>query len=466
MMYNEGTIIALSSAPGSGAIAIIRLSGEDAISKTDLFFKSKSGKKLSESGGYSISYGDLVDNDEIIDEVVVSVYKAPHSYTGENIIEISCHGSIYIQQRILSLFTNTGVRLASPGEFTLRAYLNNKKDLSQAEAVGDLIASESKEEHRVAMEQMRGGYSDEIEVLREKLIHFKSLIELELDFSEEDVEFADRSDLKTLLNELEDKLSSLIDSFTYGNVIKEGVTVTIAGKPNAGKSSLLNAIVNEDKAIVSNIPGTTRDAIEDVTNINGVKYRFIDTAGIRETTDEIESIGVARAKSKIDSSRILIYLFDRSDITENELIKEVKSYLREDLKVYLVENKIDLLNNSSTDTYKDNIKSLINENSVSFYRISALDSDLVSGLKELISKNLKLSSQSNIIITNSRHLEALNNSLKAIESVNKGLKEGLSGDLLSIDLNDAIINISIITGKIDIDQDILGSIFSKFCIGK
>ena len=280
------------------------------------------------------------------------------------------------------------------------------------------------------------------------------------------MEFADRSDLKTLLNELESKLSSLIDSFAYGNVIKEGVTVTIAGKPNAGKSSLLNAIVNEDKAIVSNIPGTTRDAIEDVTNINGVKYRFIDTAGIRETTDEIESIGVARAKSKIDSSRILIYLFDRSDITENELIKEVKSYLREDLQIYLVENKIDLLNISNTDTYKDNIKSLINENSVFFYRISALDSDLVSGLKELISKNLKLSSQSNIIITNSRHLEALNNSLKAIESVNKGLKEGLSGDLLSIDLNDAIINISIITGKIDIDQDILGSIFSKFCIGK
>ncbi len=465
-MYNEGTIIALSSAPGSGAIAIIRLSGEDAISKTDLFFKSKSGKKLADCSGYSISYGDLAENDEVIDEVVVSVYKAPHSYTGENIIEISCHGSNYIQQRILSLFTNTGVRLASPGEFTLRAYLNNKKDLSQAEAVGDLIASESKEEHRVAMEQMRGGYSDEIEVLREKLIHFKSLIELELDFSEEDVEFADRSDLKLLLNELEDKLSSLIDSFTYGNVIKEGVTVTIAGKPNAGKSSLLNAIVNEDKAIVSNIPGTTRDAIEDVTNINGVKYRFIDTAGIRETSDEIESIGVARAKSKIDSSRILIYLFDRSDITENELIKEVKSYLREDLQVYLVENKIDLLNNSNTDTYKDNIKSLINDSSVSFYRISALDTNLVSGLKELISKNLKLSSQNNIIITNSRHLEALNNSLKAIESVKKGLKEGLSGDLLSIDLNDAIINISIITGKIDIDQDILGSIFSKFCIGK
>ena len=342
-MYNEGTIIALSTPPGSGAIAIIRLSGEEAISKTDIFFKSKSGKKLKQSDGYSISYGDLVEGDEVIDEVVVSVYKAPHSYTGENIIEISCHGSNYIQQRIISLFTNSGVRLANPGEFTLRAYLNNKKDLSQAEAVSDLIASESKEAHRIAMEQMRGGYSDEIEVLREKLIHFKSLIELELDFSEEDVEFADKSDLKSLLNELESKLSSLIESFSYGNVIKEGVTVTIAGKPNAGKSSLLNAIVNEDKAIVSDIPGTTRDAIEDVTTINGIKFRFIDTAGIRETSDKIESIGVEKAKSKIGTSRILIYLFDRSDITEKELIKEVKPYERDDLQIYLVENKIDLL---------------------------------------------------------------------------------------------------------------------------
>ena len=465
-MYNEGTIIALSSPPGSGAIAIIRLSGEEAISKTDIFFKSKSGKKLKHSYGYSISYGDLVEGDEVIDEVVVCVYKAPHSYTGENIIEISCHGSNYIQQRIISLFTNSGVRLANPGEFTLRAYLNNKKDLSQAEAVSDLIASESKEAHRIAMEQMRGGYSDEIEVLREKLIHFKSLIELELDFSEEDVEFADRSDLKSLLNELESKLSSLIESFSYGNVIKEGVTVTIAGKPNAGKSSLLNAIVNEDKAIVSDIPGTTRDAIEDITTINGIKFRFIDTAGIRETSDKIESIGVEKAKSKIGTSRILIYLFDRSDITEKELIKEVKSYERDDLQIYLVENKIDVLKYSDTDSYKENIKPLINQNNITFYRISALNSDLVSELKEMVSKNINLSSQSNIIISNSRHLEALNNSLKAIDSVKSGLKDGLSGDLLSIDLKDAIINMSIITGKIDIDQDILGSIFSKFCIGK
>ena len=465
-MYNEGTIIALSSPPGSGAISIIRLSGKDSISKTDKFFMSKSGKKLKDCNGYSISYGNFLVNKEVLDEVVISLYKGPHSYTGEDVVEISCHGSNYIQQEIISSFTSSGVRLASPGEFTLRAYLNNKKDLSQAEAVSDLIASESKEAHRVAMQQMRGGYSNEIEELREKLIDFKSLIELELDFSEEDVEFADRKDLKDLLNTLESKLSGLIESFTYGNVIKEGVTVTIAGKPNAGKSSLLNALVNEDKAIVSDIPGTTRDAIEDVTVINGIKFRFIDTAGIRETSDKIESIGVERAKGKIGKSRVLIYLFDRSDISENELINEVESYKRDDLNIFIVENKIDLLNNLNTDSYKDNINQLIKSKNIELLQISALNQTNIEDLKNAISKDLNLSSENSIVITNSRHLEALKNSLNAIESVKKGLKDGISGDLLSIDLNDAIINISIITGKIDIDQDILGSIFSKFCIGK
>ncbi len=465
-MYNEGTIVALSSPPGSGAISIIRLSGKDSISAADKFFKSKSGKKLKDCNGYSISYGDFLVGKEVLDEVVISLYKGPHSYTGEDVVEISCHGSNYIQQEIITSFTNAGVRLASPGEFTLRAYLNNKKDLSQAEAVSDLIASESKEAHKVAMQQMRGGYSNEIEDLREKLIDFKSLIELELDFSEEDVEFADRKDLKDLLNTLESKLSGLIESFSYGNVIKEGVTVTIAGKPNAGKSSLLNALVNEDKAIVSDIPGTTRDAIEDVTVINGIKFRFIDTAGIRETSDKIESIGVERAKGKIGKSRVLIYLFDRSDISENELINEVKSYERDDLNVFLVENKIDLLNNLNTDSYKNNINKLIKEKNIELLQISALNQTNIEDLKNAISKNLNLSSENSIVITNSRHLEALKNSLNAIESVKKGLKDGISGDLLSIDLNDAIINISIITGKIDIDHDILGSIFSKFCIGK
>ena len=463
-MYNEGTIIALSSPPGSGAISIIRLSGKDAIDITDKVFKSNSNKPLSKFEGQSLTYGVISDGKEVIDEVVVSIYRAPHSYTGENIIEISCHGSPYIQQNIISIFLDKKVRLASPGEFTLRAYLNNKKDLSQAEAVSDLIASESKEAHRVAMDQMRGGYSSEIELLREKLIDFKALIELELDFSEEDVEFANRGDLNKLLDELDTKLSKLIDSFSYGNVIKEGVTVTIAGKPNSGKSSLLNAILNDDKAIVSEIPGTTRDAIEDICVINGIKFRFIDTAGIRETKDKVELMGVEKAKSKVSKSRI--YLYDRADITFEELKSEIKTFKRDDLQIYLVENKIDLLTNSKTDVLQGKLNNHFNKNEVNLMRISTLESKYIDKLKLELSKNINLSTESNVVVSNARHLDALKKSVSAIESVKKGLKDGLSGDLLSVDLNEAILNISIITGKIDIDQDILGAIFSKFCIGK
>jgi tRNA modification GTPase len=465
-MYNEGTIIALSSPPGSGAISIIRLSGKDAIDVVDKVFKSNSNKPLSKLEGQSLTYGVISDGKEVIDEVVVSIYRAPHSYTGENIVEISCHGSPYIQQNIISIFLDKKVRLASPGEFTLRAYLNNKKDLSQAEAVSDLIASESKEAHRVAMDQMRGGYSSEIELLREKLIDFKALIELELDFSEEDVEFANRGDLNKLLDELDTKLSKLIDSFSYGNVIKEGVTVTIAGKPNSGKSSLLNAILNDDKAIVSEIPGTTRDAIEDICVINGIKFRFIDTAGIRETKDKVELMGVEKAKSKVSKSRILIYLYDRADITFEELKSEIKTFKRDDLQIYLVENKIDLLTNSKTDVLQGKLNNHFNKNEVNLMRISTLESKYIDKLKLELSKNINLSTESNVVVSNSRHLDALKKSVSAIESVKKGLKDGLSGDLLSVDLNEAILNISIITGKIDIDQDILGAIFSKFCIGK
>ena len=465
-MYNEGTIIALSSPPGSGAISIIRLSGKDAIDVVDKVFKSNSNKPLSKFEGQSLTYGVISDGKEVIDEVVVSIYRAPHSYTGENIVEISCHGSPYIQQNIISIFLDKKVRLASPGEFTLRAYLNNKKDLSQAEAVSDLIASESKEAHRVAMDQMRGGYSSEIELLREKLIDFKALIELELDFSEEDVEFANRGDLNKLLDELDTKLSKLIDSFSYGNVIKEGVTVTIAGKPNSGKSSLLNAILNDDKAIVSEIPGTTRDAIEDICVINGIKFRFIDTAGIRETKDKVELMGVEKAKSKVSKSRILIYLYDRADITFEELKSEIKTFKRDDLQIYLVENKIDLLTNSKTDVLQGKLNNHFNKNEVNLMRISTLESKYIDKLKLELSKNINLSTESNVVVSNARHLDALKKSVSAIESVKKGLKDGLSGDLLSVDLNEAILNISIITGKIDIDQDILGAIFSKFCIGK
>ena len=434
-MYNEGTIIALSSPPGSGAISIIRLSGKDAIDITDKVFKSNSNKPLSKLEGQSLTYGVISDGKEVIDEVVVSIYRAPHSYTGENIVEISCHGSPYIQQKIISTYLDKKVRLASPGEFTLRAYLNNKKDLSQAEAVSDLIASESKEAHRVAMDQMRGGYSGEIELLREKLIDFKSLIELELDFSEEDVEFANRGDLNKLLDELDTKLSKLIDSFSYGNVIKEGVTVTIAGKPNSGKSSLLNAILNDDKAIVSEIPGTTRDAIEDICVINGIKFRFIDTAGIRETKDKVESIGVEKAKSKVSKSRILIYLYDRADITFEELKSEIKTFKRDDLQIYLVENKIDLLTNSKTDVLKDKLNNHFNKKDVNLMRISTLESEYIDKLKLELSKNINLSTESNVVVSNARHLDALKKSISAIESVKKGLKDGLSGDLLSVDLN-------------------------------
>jgi tRNA modification GTPase len=329
-----------------------------------------------------------------------------------------------------------------------------------------LIASESKEAHRVAMDQMRGGYSSEIELLREKLIDFKALIELELDFSEEDVEFANRGDLNKLLDELDTKLSKLIDSFSYGNVIKEGVTVTIAGKPNSGKSSLLNAILNDDKAIVSEIPGTTRDAIEDICVINGIKFRFIDTAGIRETKDKVELMGVEKAKSKVSKSRILIYLYDRADITFEELKSEIKTFKRDDLQIYLVENKIDLLTNSKTDVLQGKLNNHFNKNEVNLMRISTLESKYIDKLKLELSKNINLSTESNVVVSNSRHLDALKKSVSAIESVKKGLKDGLSGDLLSVDLNEAILNISIITGKIDIDQDILGAIFSKFCIGK
>ena len=413
-MYNEGTIIALSSPPGSGAISIIRLSGNDAIDLTDKVFKSNSNKPLSQLEGQSLTYGVLSDGKEVIDEVVVSIYRAPHSYTGENIVEISCHGSPYIQQKIISTFLDKKVRLASPGEFTLRAYLNNKKDLSQAEAVSDLIASESKEAHRVAMDQMRGGYSSEIELLREKLIDFKALIELELDFSEEDVEFANRGDLNKLLDELDTKLSKLIDSFSYGNVIKEGVTVTIAGKPNSGKSSLLNAILNDDKAIVSEIPGTTRDAIEDICVINGIKFRFIDTAGIRETKDKIESMGVEKAKSKVSKSRILIYLYDRADIMFEELKSEIKTFKRDDLQIYLVENKIDLLTNSKTDDLEAKLNHHFNKKEVNLMRISTLESKDIDKLKLELSKNINLSTESNVVVSNSRHLDALKKSISAI----------------------------------------------------
>jgi len=467
-MLSKGTIIAPSTPPGSGAIAIIRISGSESIKLTDSFFKSKSGIKLSSSKSFKLILGNFIVNDKTIDEVLISVFKNPNSYTGEDLVEISCHGSSYIKQKIIKSYIDMGVDLAQPGEFTLRAYLNKKLDLSQAEAVSDLISSETKSEHEIAINQIKGDFSNAIELIREKLIEFTSLIELELDFSEEDVKFANRKDLNKLVNDLKNKLKSLIDSFKYGNVIKDGIPVIIAGRPNSGKSSLINALLKEEKAIVSDIPGTTRDIIEDTLIIDGLKFRFIDTAGLRKTNDKIESLGIEKAKEKIKKAKVLLYLFDRNDISLKEIIKENNDLFHDDLLIILIENKVDLIENYGSNQFYKNLNKEINKSSISnFIGLSTFNDDHIEKLKKLLIKNFKeLINNNDIIISNTRHYNALIKALKSLNDVIKSLKNNVTGDLLSIDLKESIYQIGIISGKIDIDQDILSSIFSKFCIGK
>ena len=376
-MMNEGTIIANSSAAGTAAISLLRLSGENAIDLVTSSFKSKSGKKLSDQKSHTIHLGRIHNDGTEIDEVLVSVFKAPNSYTGENVVEISCHGSTYIQQEILQLFIRKGANPAQPGEFTLRAFLNKKMDLSQAEAVADLIASESKAAHEVALNQMRGGYTQELILLRQKLLDFASLITLELDFSEEDVEFADRKELFALLDEIQMKIKSLADSFAYGSVIKKGVPVAIIGKPNAGKSSLLNALLNDNRAIVSSIAGTTRDTIEDTLTIEGIQFRFIDTAGLRETTDEIEAVGVAKAKEKALKAKVLLYLYDRNDANLNEIIKDINEFMRDDLILIPVESKVDLNKNGANEFDSALTKELNSKKILQPIKISTFDKMLL-----------------------------------------------------------------------------------------
>ena len=467
-MLSKGTIIAPSTPPGSGAIAIIRISGSESIKLTDSFFKSKSGIKLSSSKSFKLVLGDFIVDNKTIDQVLISVFKKPNSYTGEDLVEISCHGSSYIKQKIIKSYIDMGIELAQPGEFTLRAYLNKKLDLSQAEAVSDLISSETKSEHEIAINQIKGDFSTAIELLRQKLIEFTSLIELELDFSEEDVKFANRKDLNKLINDIKNKLKSLIDSFKYGNVIKDGIPVTIAGRPNSGKSSLINALLNEEKAIVSDIPGTTRDVIEDTLIIDGLKFRFIDTAGLRKTNDKIESLGIEKAKEKIKKAKVLLYLFDRNDISLKEIIKENNDLFHDDLLIILIENKIDLIENYGNSEFYKNLNKEINKSSISnFISLSTFNDDHIEKLKKLLIKNFKKFINNNdIIISNTRHYNALIKALKSINEVVKSLKNNVTGDLLSIDLKESIYQIGLISGKIDIDQDILTSIFSKFCIGK
>ena len=454
MFGKDDTIVALATPAGSGAIAIIRLSGIKAVDIADSVFQMAKGL-LSEVAVRTVHFGKIKSGDNIIDEVLAVMFHAPSSYTGEHIVEFSCHGSVFVQQEIIQLLINKGARLATPGEFTLRGFLNGKMDLSQAEAVADLIASDSASSHDLALKQMRGGYSTELKHLREQLINFASLIELELDFSEEDVEFANRKQLLELISNLQKQISALLESFKIGNAVKQGVPVVIAGKPNAGKSTLLNALVNEERAIVSHIPGTTRDTVEEEIILSGIKFRFIDTAGIRATTDTIESLGVNRTFEKIRQSPVLLYLFDVSNTNSlDKELDELKSQVNIDkINLILVGNKIDAtrINHSASDTIY----------------ISAKKGE---NINELINKLLTITgreklNQSGAIVTNARHAEALQKTAEHLQKAKENIENNVSGDLLAADIRYALHHLGEITGQITTDH-LLETIFSKFCIGK
>ena len=457
---NNDTIIALATSSGVGAIAVIRLSGEKSIEITNKFFRSKFGiKDLNKVKTHTVHLGNIIENNRIIDEVLVSVFKNPNSYTGENVVEISCHGSVYIQQEILQLFLKNNIRHADAGEFTLRAFINGKMDLSQAEAVADLIASDSKASHQIAMQQMRGGFSNEVENLREQLLNFASLIELELDFAEEDIEFADRKQFQELITKITSVLKQLIDSFAVGNVLKNGIPVAIIGEPNVGKSTLLNALLNEEKAIVSHIAGTTRDAIEDDITINGVTYRFIDTAGIRETKDEIESIGIKKTFENIEKAQLVLHLIDAKHIQNLKFKTEDLEKKYKTKKILNIINKTDLLTNKEISNLKSQIS---NHLFLSAKNRTGIDT-LLQNLTELA--NTGILSNNQTIVTNSRHFEALNNALNALIEVQKGIDQNISSDLFAIDIRQALFHLGLITGEITTD-DLLGNIFQNFCIGK
>lgn len=466
-IISSDTIVALATSPGAnGAIAVIRLSGADAIAIANAVFK---GKDLSKQATHTLHFGTIRDGDVIIDEVVISLFKGPNSYTKEHVVEISTHNSNYIIERILSLLIRHGARAAKAGEFTLRAYLNGGLDLSQAEAVADLIASENKASHEIAMNQLRGGISSELQRMREQLINFTALLELELDFGEEDVEFADRSEFLALIGTLKEHVTQLINSFEYGNAIKNGVPVAIIGKPNAGKSTLLNTLLNEERAIVSDIAGTTRDTIEEMMTIDGVTFRFIDTAGLRETLDTIEAIGVARAKEKVAAAKVLLYLYDSLNNTAEEVIEQVKAFHRDGLITILVRNKIDLEGGYFANEFDDQIKAALIGGGYAdeIVALSAKDPASVARLTNSLVERIRgLVSDNQQVITNIRHVEALKLAFQSMEDVDRGFQIGLSGDLLASHLRDALRHIGTITGQIDVDRDILGTIFGKFCIGK
>ena len=457
IQYQSDTIVALSTPAGKGAIAVIRLSGPEAISITNTIFY---GKNLEEQASHTLHFGTIRDEGKIIDEVVVSLFKAPHSYTKENVVEISCHGSDYIVEQIIKATLKQNARLAQAGEFTKRAFLNGQFDLAQAEAVADLIASDSRLSHEVAMKQMRGGFSQEIKNLRAQLIHFASMIELELDFGEEDVEFADRAALQNLIFQIQKVIRDLLKSFEFGNVIKQGVPVVIVGKPNAGKSTLLNVLLNEERAIVSDVAGTTRDVIEDEISIEGIHFRFIDTAGLRETQDKVEAIGVERTLKKVEEAAIILYLFDIQITSPAALAQEIKALeLSEKTTLLAIANKIDTLAATNLENY-----TLVAD----CIAISASEKLGIENLRQKLLDKVRvnqLDTSNQTILTNLRHYQNLEQTNAALNDVLTGLNEGISNYFLASDIRRALYALGEITGEITTD-DLLENIFSKFCIGK
>lgn len=466
-MITNDTIVALATPSGAGAIAVIRVSGKDAIAITEACFKSvKAQKSLSDQKTHTLHLGHIVDEEKYVDEVLVSLFKGTTSYTGEPTTEISCHGSIYIQQEIIQLFLRKGCRMADAGEFTLRAFLNGKLDLAQAEAVADLIASDSEASHQIAMQQMRGGFSSELQDLRQELLNFASLIELELDFAEEDVEFADRTQFIALVSKITQVLKRLIDSFSVGNVLKNGIPIAIVGEPNVGKSTLLNALLNEEKAIVSDIAGTTRDAIEDQLNINGIMFRFIDTAGIRDTKDVVENIGIQKTYENIEKAQLVLYLVNGVSIQETseqieKLLEDIERLQQKypTKKIQVIINKTDLLSEEAIQQLMSQVENVI--------LISAKQKQGISELKEELTQlaNIGAISNNQTIVSNSRHFEALNNALIAIKEVQSGIDNQISSDLFAIDIREALHHLGLISGEVTTD-DLLGNIFANFCIGK
>lgn len=463
-MILQDTIVALATASGAGAIAIIRVSGPEAIEKVETIFKPINPKTISKAPSHTLHLGYIIDGEKTLDQVLVSLFKGTQSYTGEPTVEISCHGSIFIQQQILQLLLRKGCRMAQAGEFTMRSFLNGKMDLSQAEAVADLIASDNEASHQIAIQQMRGGFSNEIALLREELLNFASLIELELDFSEEDVVFADRTQFKELVNRIEFVLKRLIDSFAVGNVLKNGIPVAIVGQPNVGKSTLLNALLNEERAIVSDIAGTTRDTIEDEITLNGIGFRFIDTAGIRDTKDVVENIGIEKTYQKIEQAQIVLFLIDASkfneselNLTKNEIDKLKKQHASK--QIVTLCNKKDLLSQNQLDILTNLIPEIIFLSAKQNEGIEELKNQLISFVNTGALRN------NETIISNTRHYDALLKALEEIQKVKWGIEQDLTSDLLAIDIRQTLYYFGEITGQVSNDE-LLGNIFSNFCIGK